>query len=674
MVFFRKISWLFVGCWLCGLSASAQLSVVYPHPHLVIQRGINNSASLFVAGTFSLPIDRVEARLVAEQPDFGVTTDWQLLTNSPQQGIFQGTLLAKGGWYRLDVRGLRNGQLISQTTVDRVGVGEVFLVAGQSNAMGVPNKGAKGASERVVSINASNKYLNSNDVTVSADQPFPMPVFATLTATNLVFPTGETAWCWGEFGNAIARRYGVPVAFFNVGFPGTIAQNWSESAQGQPTTNIFTSIPWPNLQPYANLRNSLHYYHSQLGIRAVLWHHGESDAVPYRTPLADYQRHVQTLIDHSRVDLGQNMAWVVARCSISPAGPISSTAILGAQNRLINTPGNNVWAGPDTDSIQLPRPPDGHFENFTNGEQGLSEFAQSWSQSLTDAFFANATPIQPRQFLRTGLLPAQIPVGSFYKVAYSQIGFSDSPTVRLQLLTEAGVFVMEPTQTQTGNVVQFRLPDTLRTGLYRLRVVGQSPKLAGAPSAIVQVVAASQPLNPLLDIQTERDSTSMRIYWLSAQESAGSTFVIERRTSDTPFVAIGTVSASTDGGLHHLYTFTDTKPVSGTATYRIQYKSPTGIAFSAQSIITGLENLPSHLSLYPNPNTGPALSIRLPANGQWQATFINQRGQVVGQQTVLAFGNKAVTVSLTPTLPAGEYLVQLRCADQLLTGRLLIIP
>ncbi|MBC8151498.1 MAG: T9SS type A sorting domain-containing protein [Bacteroidetes bacterium] len=670
MTLHQKKGWLLACCWLLGLPALAQLSVVYPHPRMVVQRGADNTTALFIAGTIAQPVDRIEARLVPALPDFGQPTDWQTVADAPRQGVFQGLLTASGGWYRLDVRGMRQGNVVSQTSVERVGVGEVFLVAGQSNAMGVPNRGAKSASERVVSIDASNKYLSSNNVTISADQPFPVPVFSTLQATSLVFPTGETAWCWGELGDAIADRYRVPVAFFNASFPATVAENWSRTAQGQPATNIFTSVVWPNLQPYANVRNTLQYYHRQFGIRAVLWHHGESDAVPYRTPSADYERHVQTLIDQSRLDFGETIPWVVARCSITPVGPTTSTAIVSAQNRLIQTPGNNVWAGPDTDPIQVPRPADGHFQNIPNGKQGISEFAQSWSRSLTDAFYATARPSQPRQFLRTGLVPAQIPVGRDFSVPFSQIGFPQTPDVRVQLLDAAGAFVLELTG-QTSPSLRVRLPDTLRTGLYQVRVVARSPVWPGVPSALFRVVDARQPLNPILAVQTERDST-VRVHWLSAQEPAGSRFVIERRMDNGLFEPVGSVMASTDGQLHHLYTFTDPQVLPGT-TYRIRVEAPDGtVVLSSGTIITGVDEPTVGPVIFPNPNTGSMLSLKLPATGPWTMTIVNAMGRVVDQQTVSPTA-LVITIPLPPSLAAGLYLVQLRHLDQHYTRRLVMV-
>lgn len=59
---------------------------------------------------------------------------------------------------RLEVRGIRDGKTVSSAIISAVGIGEVFVIAGQSNAMGLPKLGAKGASDRVVAFNAWNRF------------------------------------------------------------------------------------------------------------------------------------------------------------------------------------------------------------------------------------------------------------------------------------------------------------------------------------------------------------------------------------------------------------------------------------------------------------------------------------------------------------------------------------
>lgn len=656
-----------LSCWLLlSPSVWAQLSVSYPLPRMVVQRDRQNQAPLYIAGVFSRPVDRVEARLVrltsvSNQSADNRTTDWTIVQDQPQNGQFRGVMTAPAGFFRLEVRGVRDNQTVSETSVAQVGVGEVFLVAGQSNAMGLPQLGAKGATDRVVSFNAWNRFWNKNDVLESSDNPFPHPTFSPLAATNLIFPTGETAWCWGELGDHVANRFNVPVAFFNVAIPATVAENWSLTANDKPAVNIFNSKPWPFLQPYANLRNALQYYHNQFGIRAVLWHHGESDAVPLRTPQADYRRYVQDLIDHSRADFGRNLTWVVAKCSISPKGPVSSAAVVGAQVQLAQTPGNNVWLGPNTDSIQSPRPEHGHFENIAGGIQGISTYADAWNRNLTDAFFAQSQPHQPRQFIQTGLVPSEIPVGTEIGVPVETIGFSAPTPVVVQLLNERGWYVSDVGKGWSNAPLRVKLPDTLSMGVYRLRVVATAPVLAGVPSLPFRATAAGRDLRPFIDVQTERIDSTVRVYWLSAQEPPNSRFSVERRDETGTFRSVGSLVTAADGQLSHLYAFTD--PVARSTdnnVYRIRLESPNGRVQFSNDIVLALPEEPGRVPvLYPNPNDGRTLTLRLPRSGVWTCQIHDLVGRLVWQQTVSATADQPLTTPLPPTLTDGLYTLHL---------------
>lgn len=630
---------------------------------MVVQRNQENTASLHITGLFSIPIDRIEARLIPTLST-QLSTDWITIQDRPQGGFFQGSITASAGIFRLEVRGVRDNKTVSSAFVLGVGVGEVFVIAGQSNAMGVPNLGAKGASERVVVFNDWNRFWNKDNALESSDKPFPNPVFSTLSATSLVFPTGETAWCWGELGDNLADRYQVPVAFFNVAIPATVAENWSNSATGIPAKNIFNSTIWPFLQPYSNLRNTLQYYNSQFGIRAVLWHHGESDAVPLHTPAETYQQDIQFLINRSRLDFGRNMTWVVARCSITPAGPTPSTSIIQAQTSLAQTPSNNVWLGPNTDAIQSPRPAHGHFENIPNGTQGISEYAAAWKANLSDEFFQKSQPHQPNQFIHTGLIPSEIPAGTVLNVPYQTIGFSDQPEVAVQLVNGNGWFVAEIGRAKGNRSVQVYLPDTLHLGQYQLRVVATTPVVAGTPSLPFQVVSANRPLNPFLDIQVEVDESITYIHWLTAQEPAGSRFTVERRNSSGIYESIGSINAPPDSQLSHLYSFADSSKAFDQTHYRIRLEQPNGsIVYSNKVVLALGDDVLPQPEVYPNPSDGTDLTLKLPRSGQWILTLTNETGQTLYHQSVTASANNPINVSPARGLDTGLYRLQMQYGD-----------
>ena len=645
---------------------------------MVIQRDQQNQAPLYVAGLFSLPVDRVEARLIRlvltpGQAISNQPTDWTLVQDHPRNGQFRGVMTAPAGLFRVEVRGIRDNQTVSATSVSPVGVGEVFLVAGQSNAMGLSKLGAKGSTDRVVSFNAWNRFWNQNDVFESSDNPFPHPTFSPLAATNQIFPTGESAWGWGELGDKIADRYKVPVAFFNVAMPATVAENWSITANGKTAVNIFNSKPWPFLQPYSNLRNALQYYHNLFGIRAILWHHGESDAIPLLTPQAAYHRYMQDVIDHSRGDFGRNLTWVIAQCSISPKGPTSSTAVVGAQVQLAQTPGNNVWPGPDTDVIQSPRPEHGHFENIAGGVQGLSAYADAWNRNLTDAFFEGSQPHQPRQFIQTGLVPSEIPAGAEVGVPFETLGFTTPTPIVVQLLNEQGWYVAELARGWSNAPVRVKLPDTLSTGMYRLRVVATAPVLAGVPSSSFRVTASGRDIRPFIDVQSERTDSTVRVYWLSAQEPPNSRFSIERRDNTGIFQPVGSLVTPADGQLSHLYAFKDPVARSSVNVYRIRLEPPSGRVQFSNDMVLGLPNEPGRVPLvYPNPNGGRELTLYLPRSGVWTYHLRDIAGRLVWQQTVSATANQPLTTPLPATLTDGLYTLYLLRDGQQHTQRLLI--
>ncbi|CAN5389147.1 hypothetical protein BH09BAC4_BH09BAC4_11790 [soil metagenome] len=673
MILFRT-TFLFLGCWLlASLPSVAQLTITYPIPRMVVQRNQENNAPLYIAGTFSIPIDRVEARLVPVSIANRLSIDWTLLQDKPQNGLYQGKIIVPAGSFRLEVRGIRDEKTVSSAVVSSVGVGEVFLIAGQSNAMGIPDLGAKGASERVVSYNAWNRFWNKDNALESSDKPFPVPTFTTLEATSLVYPTGQTAWCWGELGDHIADRYSLPVAFFNVAIPATVADNWSATADGTSAKNIFNSTIWPFLQPYSNLRNALQYYHSQFGLRAVLWHHGESDAVPLQTPTETYRKDIQHLIDRSRADFGRNMTWVVARCSISPAGPTPSPAIINAQTLLANTPNNNVWLGPYTDTIQSPRQQHGHFENIANGIQGISRFATAWNENLNDKFFKESQPSQPQQFISTGLIPSSISAGTTISVPYEAVGFASKPNVVVQLLNAQGLFIAEVGRDKGNRSVPVYLPDTLSRGLYRMRVVATSPVLAGTPTNSFLVTSVGRPINPFIEVQVEQIDSTTHVHWLTAQEPPGSRFFIERKDGSDKYQTIGTANVLNDGQFSHLYSFTDPGKPSGKNPYRIRLEQPDGQLVFSTDIILAVpgEQLPPP-TVYPNPNDGTQVTMHFPKGGQWNLTLINLSGQIVWQQRITTLANQPATIPLAANLPVGLYSLHMQSADYRYTKQLLI--
>ena len=111
------------------------LSLSQPTGHAVFQRDGSNRADMTVAGQIaSQAVTRIEARAVSMPGFSGSTTDWQVIDTTLPGGDFSGSLTVTAGWYAIEVRAWNGGAMVAAASVEQVGVGEVFVTAGQSNA------------------------------------------------------------------------------------------------------------------------------------------------------------------------------------------------------------------------------------------------------------------------------------------------------------------------------------------------------------------------------------------------------------------------------------------------------------------------------------------------------------------------------------------------------------
>lgn len=337
-----------VGLLFFPLLATAQIQVTFPVSRAVFQRTNNNESVIRINGYFTLPVSRIEARVQARNGQ-GTSSDWVTIQNNPSGGNYAGDLTVRGGWYNLEVRGMKDDQLVGTTIVERVGVGEVFIVAGQSNAQGIYYEMGSASDDRVNSINYYDASESPNEPSVDV-----LNKFSHMDQGNRVAPRGMGTWCWGRLGDLLAQRLNVPILFFNAGYEGTAMRNWRQSIETGRSESVYVGNEfYKEGQPYANLRIALQFYTHMLGVRAVLWEQGEAEIFAHSTQ-SSYVSDLQFVISRSRQDSGKNIAWVVARSSYSGDFLGSRPELIAAQNQVI-AGGPNIYAGPATDGIQIPR-------------------------------------------------------------------------------------------------------------------------------------------------------------------------------------------------------------------------------------------------------------------------------------------------------------------------------
>ena len=125
----------FIGLLLAASAASgAEIVLKTPLDYQVVQRSTPGKGLVQIVGDLSEecpPAATIEARFVAgdEEPA------WRSVGGSVKDRRLMATAAGPaGGWWRLDVRVMHAGRECGRGSVAHVGVGEVFVVAGQSNS------------------------------------------------------------------------------------------------------------------------------------------------------------------------------------------------------------------------------------------------------------------------------------------------------------------------------------------------------------------------------------------------------------------------------------------------------------------------------------------------------------------------------------------------------------
>lgn len=235
------------------------------------------------------------------------------------------------GWYQLKVK---NGSNNVISTI-KFGVGEVFVIAGQSNAQGygIGTYGVSGVNNTYDCVEALKNVTVSpygdgvgevNDFT-----NLERPIFGLIRySTDInnqsnnnpwIGPKGTRTWYYQYLGEQITTMHGtstnttnsnyssqppVPVMFYNVAVAATSINNWEGamlktraffSSNYSNTLNIsngnsvstgtisglYINNPWtfpPNYNElFTTLKNVLSFYGGMFGIRAILWHQGEAE-------------------------------------------------------------------------------------------------------------------------------------------------------------------------------------------------------------------------------------------------------------------------------------------------------------------------------------------------------------------------------------------------------------
>ena len=357
-----------------GPALGAAPRIVEPVERAVVQRQNREGGVIPVEVEADIPeAGNVEARVALAED-----TPWQRLAREGDR--FRGALAAPaGGWHRLEVRSVVAGAVVGTAQVERVGVGEVFVVAGQSNSANHGEEQLVPTDQRVVSLSPDGVWRPAADPQPGA--------------------SGDGGSFLPALGDLLAARFDVPIGFVACGIGATSVREWLPAGSRFPAPPTITARVRPAAgggfesdgAAFAMLLRRMAEV-GPTGFRAVLWHQGESDANqadPSRTlPGPLHAEYLGRLIGASNREMHRDVPWFVARASYHVPGDESSADIRAAQAAVCRD--GLALPGPDTDRlVGALRDSGGRGVHFSGA--GQRRHAEGWMEAVAPWLEARLT-------------------------------------------------------------------------------------------------------------------------------------------------------------------------------------------------------------------------------------------------------------------------------------------
>ncbi len=339
------------------LSSACALTLESPRELQVFQRHSAAQGSVRIAGT-------------SEGGEFRFRINagpWQTLPVDAASHKFEAKVeVPAGGWFRFEGEDGTG----ATSAVEKFGVGEVFIVAGQSNSANHGSEPQKPESGRVSSFDGKGWRLS--------DDPQPGA-------------SGKGGSFMPSFGDALVKRFDVPVGLIAVGVGSTSVREWLPTGiRFKQNTSTGAGVKAVGGEFESNGYNfgKLTKPMKDLGLggfRAVLWHQGESDAGQARSGKpADrqisgdqYLEFMEQLIRRSRNVAAWPVPWFTAQVTYHGENDPADEEFRTAQKRVWDK--GLAWPGPDTDALRAEYRSGVHFN-----PKGLRKHGELWAEKVGD--------------------------------------------------------------------------------------------------------------------------------------------------------------------------------------------------------------------------------------------------------------------------------------------------
>ena len=276
-----------------------------------------------------------------------VSTGWNKIKPDQYGSFYINREIKAGGWYTVTIKYKENGTEKIKV-IDKVGVGEVIVGAGQSNSTNYGEVQTK-TETGMVSATDGKYWRVANDPMIGVHD----------NSTGGSF--------YPALGDALYKEFNVPIGFAVTGHGGSSVEAW------QPKADLFGGSGTENLWTWFMTRV---YDLSPYGFRCIVWHQGESNATSDTDII--YNGMVN-IISASRKGAGWDIPWFVAKVSYwNKANPLFQNP-RDAHQRLWD---NKVaFPGPDTDMLTSEyREANGEGVHFN--EKGLKKHGEEWAKLL----------------------------------------------------------------------------------------------------------------------------------------------------------------------------------------------------------------------------------------------------------------------------------------------------
>lgn len=325
------------------------IAITTPDAYEVFQRNGSNQANITIIGTYTGTPTAIEASWNGGA--------YATIVASPTGGSFTGTLSNQtGGQGTLSVRFVNDTG--TSASISDVGVGDVYVIAGQSNASG------KGTNNQAYSHATLKATLFGND---DVWKNLVDPVDSNSGQIDSVSSdTGAGGSVWPLLATYILADQSVPVAFVPAPKGGTSITQWD---QGLLTSTLYGSM-------YRRI-NAI-----TGGIKAVLYFQGETDASNSMST-ATYLSYLNALANNINSDFEVETV-------VGMIGNASYTATQLDNIRLAQIAGwnenSNIVPGPNVVDVNLADESGDNLHFKSNAD--LAVFAARWWAALKAAFYS----------------------------------------------------------------------------------------------------------------------------------------------------------------------------------------------------------------------------------------------------------------------------------------------